>query len=449
MSGPKVVRIVTREEIIAICEGHLARAEAALAEWICIGRRNDSVTEAEIAAAKARLDRLRQLLTTDRFADLQKQVPQEIAFLHDDQQARLTKIAAAAAEARSAERRQAQAVGALLSALRRAGKPLDPALEESLERAASGKADPRAIAEGFALLSAGPDDKDEERRELAQRLKTGKDQRSLAEWVAAQPKPPADLALMRLERGLAELATIVGPDVSAALESRLNAVVAETSVTRRSLMLDSVEMDLGRTLAEARNRNALAEQLRLTLAELAQSGSAAHSELARKMEGADAAALTELHAEAKRVLAREREILGAAARRAAVLKSLTSLGYEVSEGLATAWVDEGRVVLRKAARPDYGVEISGDMATARVQMRAVAFTDGLAGPDPTRDKDAETLWCGDVAALQAKLTDAGGGLVIERALPVGASPLKRLLDPGRVQSREAREGPALQSRTSP
>ncbi|MGE8334829.1 hypothetical protein, partial [Pseudomonas laurylsulfatiphila] len=33
MSGPKVVRIVTREEILAICDGHLQRLELALARW--------------------------------------------------------------------------------------------------------------------------------------------------------------------------------------------------------------------------------------------------------------------------------------------------------------------------------------------------------------------------------------------------------------------------------
>ncbi|BBI42545.1 hypothetical protein ALP64_204920 [Pseudomonas syringae pv. actinidiae] len=33
MSGPKVVRIVTREEIIAICEGHLQRLERAVNRW--------------------------------------------------------------------------------------------------------------------------------------------------------------------------------------------------------------------------------------------------------------------------------------------------------------------------------------------------------------------------------------------------------------------------------
>lgn len=41
MSGPKVVRIVTREEHEAICRGMLARIDAALEQWAETGRRND------------------------------------------------------------------------------------------------------------------------------------------------------------------------------------------------------------------------------------------------------------------------------------------------------------------------------------------------------------------------------------------------------------------------
>jgi hypothetical protein len=40
--------------------------------------------------------------------------------------------------------------------------------------------------------------------------------------------------------------------------------------------------------------------------------------------------------------------MAAVERRRAVLEGLASLGYEVSEGMATAWVKQGRVVLRKA-----------------------------------------------------------------------------------------------------
>ena len=39
----------------------------------------------------------------------------------------------------------------------------------------------------------------------------------------------------------------------------------------------------------------------------------------------------------------------------------------VSEGLATAWVQGGQVVLRKAANPEYGVELGGGTKSDRLQ----------------------------------------------------------------------------------
>jgi len=41
-----------------------------------------------------------------------------------------------------------------------------------------------------------------------------------------------------------------------------------------------------------------------------------------------------------------------------VLEGLASLGYEVGDG--DRLVQNGQIVLRKAANPGYGVELSGD-----------------------------------------------------------------------------------------
>ena len=61
MSGPKVVRIVTREEHKAICQGMLARIDAALEEWAAAGRRNDCLDAATVEAARRRRDALAAL----------------------------------------------------------------------------------------------------------------------------------------------------------------------------------------------------------------------------------------------------------------------------------------------------------------------------------------------------------------------------------------------------
>ncbi|RBL67017.1 hypothetical protein C3E98_034375, partial [Pseudomonas sp. MWU13-2625] len=124
----------------------------------------------------------------------------------------------------------------------------------------------------------------------------------------------------------------------------------------------------------------------------------------------------------------------ALARRQAVLEGLASLGYEVREGMATAWAQDGRVVLRKGATPGYGVEVGGNADNGRLQVRAVALS---AQRDTQRDKDIETIWCGEFQRLQALLAARGDNLSIEKALAVGAVPLREvLLDDTRQQYRE-------------
>jgi hypothetical protein len=113
--------------------------------------------------------------------------------------------------------------------------------------------------------------------------------------------------------------------------------------------------------------------------------------------------------------------------------------------MSTTFVKDGRLVLRSAARPDYGVEISAAAGSERMQMRAVALEVAGRGPDPGRDLDAETIWCGDVSKLQEKLATTGRGLRIEKALPIGATPLKRVAVTG-TRTVDA-EAPVLRERS--
>ncbi len=71
MSGPKVVRIVTREEAIATCERDLQRLDKALARWENQASRLAQLSDAERAAAHARRASLHALLAEERWLDVQ------------------------------------------------------------------------------------------------------------------------------------------------------------------------------------------------------------------------------------------------------------------------------------------------------------------------------------------------------------------------------------------
>ena len=80
MSGPKVVRIVTREEAIATCERDLQRLDKALARWENQASRLAQLSDAERAAAHARRASLHALLEQERWLDVQLQVKIESEF---------------------------------------------------------------------------------------------------------------------------------------------------------------------------------------------------------------------------------------------------------------------------------------------------------------------------------------------------------------------------------
>lgn len=423
MSGPKVVRIVTREEHEAICRGMLARIDAALEAWAEAGRRNDSLDAVTVEAARRRRDALAALAADGKFSEMQAQAPAEESFLRSDMRFRLEKAAAAKVAARTNARRRSEAVAALIRAAAAAGVVLPDGVMSGLERG-----EEAALAEGFRALAAKRPTS-QQKSTLADQLRPGEHALAFSDWLAAQPAAPANPDIDRIEARLEELGALGQVGAIEPLRERLNEASGAPS-PRRGLLLDALEVESGRVLAEARKAADLMSALRVLLAEMAQAG----LPVAAFAVSEDAAvAMQDIQARleaAEAVLAKHRADEAGAARRAAVMKGLAGLGYEVREGMTTTFAASGRLVVADAARPGYGVEVSGAADGRQFQMRPVAFTAPGAPADTARDRDAETIWCGQVSELSKSLTASGSGIEIVRALPIGATPLKRVSSAG-------------------
>ena len=63
-----------------------------------------------------------------------------------------------------------------------------------------------------------------------------------------------------------------------------------------------------------------------------------------------------------------------------------------------------------------------------LQVRAVAFGNSTETRETSRDRDIETIWCGEFERLQSLIAKDGGHLAIEQARPVGQFPLKVVED---------------------
>jgi hypothetical protein len=153
----------------------------------------------------------------------------------------------------------------------------------------------------------------------------------------------------------------------------------------------------------------------------------------------------ELAREALDLVAAEMRARAAAARRRAIFTGLAALGYEVREGMATAWARDGRIVVRKPDAMDYGVELGAPEDMARLQVRVVK-AEG-ASSDAARDRDAETTWCAEFERLRSLLAKQGAELSLERALDPGTQPVKIVPFPRAADSASATALPLQRSAT--
>ena len=113
-------------------------------------------------------------------------------------------------------------------------------------------------------------------------------------------------------------------------------------------------------------------------------------------------------------------------RRAAIKKALTKSGYEVNDSMETAWVENGRLVVKKAKNSLYGVEFISPRDLSRIQARVVADEERSQERSASLDKHQEEIWCDNFTAIRKILESENLSILIEKAHAVGAIPIKEV-----------------------
>lgn len=429
MSGPKVVRVVTREEIIAICEARLTELREAVSRWERVGQRNDLLTEDDVAKTRTRLKELEALLSKDRFADLQKEVPLEVDFLKADMEQRIKAAAKKKADAQLRRRRIESMAAQKLDEVKKRSAVLPGDLRVKLERVAAGSVDEKS-AEGilaYVLARMAQNQPEagltDEQKDLAAKLRGGGEVTSFTSWLDKQPSASEECA-RNLEAAFAELRMLGGHMAGEALSARQAVVTGENSEAKQRMMADTLQIEISAAIQKRRDEVRTFSALEAKVAELEGLGLPAANSLITETRGAlqreDAAMAAPLSKRVSDAIDAERKTRALAAKRRAILKTLADLGYEARDGMETAWVKDGRLVMRRATNPEMGVEVRG---AEQLQFRPVRFGSEASANDRSKDRDIETVWCSDFDKLHKHVLAEQGELKIERSTPVGAMPI--------------------------
>jgi hypothetical protein len=436
MSGPKVVRIVTREEMQTMCRGLMRAFELAATELIRQAKRYDLMDGAIERDITTRRQQLAGLFDGDKWAEIRRVAPAmtayataQIALLH-------SQALAAAEAARSKRRHLTDSARSLILSLENEKRSVPDSLREVAQRALQASDEQlesmydivqRALRSEVRGDGGGRSDEDSA---LARRLGAGYENQSFAEWKASRAPLTRDASSARLDKLLAEVEIDEDPEIARRFIERSAEIVFESSEARRTLLTDSLTLEVAARVAQRRQHESVVGKLReieATLEGLATPAAMAMADtISKALATGEMSASQRLIADGNALSEREARELAATARRRAVLSGLSSLGYVVREGMTTSWVRDGRVILRKPGTQDYGIELGGAADATRLQIRLVGSDSPASPRSAQRDQDHETIWCSEFGKLQDLIARSRGELVLERAQPVGAVAVKTI-----------------------
>lgn len=184
----------------------------------------------------------------------------------------------------------------------------------------------------------------------------------------------------RLDKLLAEIEVTERENAQPFL-ARVALIAQESSSSRRSLLTDSLILDLVAYLNERKVKELAIASMREIRCELRRLTSKSAKDLegllTKAIDSNDISSAKLLRDRGIALLKEETKAMAGASRREAILKGLSELGYEVRENMATAWAEDGRIVVRKPNEKGYGVELGAVGDAERMQVQLVSFEQAI------------------------------------------------------------------------
>ena len=441
MSGPKVVRVVTKQETMSICRGRIDAFRDAIDQWRGVASRYDVLTVEEEKAVEKRLSAIVKMFEREQFLNVQKQCSVEITLIQADIDRIRDEAIAKAEQERSMRRRLQYSAETLIMTFKSIQKPIPKELSviasssltvSDAELTTMNSTLSRILIE-YTTSIADQKNMSPLQKELSKKLAEGERLQTLADWKIQHEDAQSIESDRRLDGLMAELEATEDKMLIKQFLDRVDSIFTEQSISRRSLLTDSLVLDLIDHFNKRKAKEKAIASLREIRSELHRFKSKQAKDLetliTKAINSEDVSSSKLLYDKGTALLKEEVGIMSGEARRVAILEGLSKLGYEVRESMSTAWAENGRIVVRKPHEKDYGIELGAVEDAERVQVQLVSFERPSDASKVSRDRDMETIWCSEFSRLQSLLEKSGTSLRIEKALAAGAKPLKHVREP--------------------
>lgn len=446
MSGPKVVRVVSKAERIADCYNQLESVKSSFNEWYKFAKKHDVLTSNGTKEIEKQILQIDHLINREKFEEANQKCTEAIVQIKQDISRIRDEVIAKAELDRSIRMKLKYTAEMLVSVFNKNNYPIPNELQKIVLSVLNADESDLSIYKDFLdniitnylTEAADKNNLTSGQRELATQLLEGESHQNLADWKLMHSKETIPANSHRLNKLLAELSVLDETSNTQAFLERANLIEQESSPSHRSLLTDSIILDLVAYIQKQKENHQLITRMKNTRCELIQITSQSAKDLLvsfdRAIESNDISLCETLNEEATRLINKESKLVAAISRRDAILKGLSDLGYEVNENMETAWAKNGRIILKKSDENEYGIELGAASDVERVQIQLVSFEQTQNSLNSAKDLEKEKEWCNEFSHLKISLEHSGTMINIERALPIGSKALKLVQRPSQTSS---------------
>ncbi|WP_444995025.1 hypothetical protein [Aliikangiella sp. IMCC44359] len=438
MSGPKVVKIVTKQEMEAICRGQIAAYQKAVEAFKKYAKKHDCLTSDLADELKLRLEKFSNV-DINQYEKLERDVSLQIDFLDSERRCIESQVVARKLN----KQKKIQTLGYIKQQLINSCKESHIELPDILKKGSNlllysddeVENLSEQLNELFHQLNMPSLTKETSltdiQKELVEQLKDNSQTQTVSQWYSQQlsteqvQKSPKTVRLMKV---IAELDALECNDnIVSDFISRANEMMFQEKESLFDLKLDSLVIEIAdfvkakKQLEEkVRLLNGLFEEIKAF--DLLQFEDA-FAQLRQESSQANFDNIDSLLEKVNQLKSDVIENFSDIHRRKVLLAGLADLGYEISENLETAWVEGGKLVLKRPGNATYGIELIGPKGLDKFQTRIVSNQDS-SSRTKQQDKEEEESWCEGFSALKEHLLDVGSEIVVEKAISPGVSPIK-------------------------
>jgi len=441
MSGPKVVRIVTEEERLAILEYEIARLESATNTLFKSLKRNGLLSDEVKHQFEEKLKYYKTNFSTKDYTSIPVAIAKEIEFIEFEKKKHENVAVEKIAQKRRYKRNLSESVRTFELLQSRGGLDIAKGFFPNPNYVLEYSDDQlKEIEEKMNTISEQLVNKQEqisrdanystEQKAVIERLNNTVKNDKPEKWETSPIEPQT----LRIDSLLAELTILECDEKEKELfYQKLNRLYEEPAGRNKSMLIDSLVLDLSVFVKAIRALMHAKDQLREQQFILASLEIDLKEQIEKAIRSENIDVLDSMIEKCKQISNETLKERSAESGRKAIIRGLNALGYSVNQKMKTALVENGQLVVKHNNQIDYGVEVRTVPNTNKMQVRLVSHL-----PENERrahdDIDAEEKWCSDFSRLKSLLSDQDVNLDYEMALKPGeqlvkySNELKLILD---------------------